>query len=236
MPTVETSHSYLYREKLSQEGIDFNISLVEKIKKEFSGELNFLPILLLDEVENFTRSRTSGESWKYAAVFGREYERLKEVFPKDWEHWKESDFISSGFELIERLKEKLKNSSGPKVQENGKKITFKVESKKRTIGLYQTIKIFNPQRQSHETIEVPSCEILDLAVYLKKRERGLAITVLPESFRLQQERVFSLMKILGIEMDVIVVYTKGKKVFNIETPFNSEILQESVKRIKKTLE
>lgn len=235
MAVIESMHNYVNREKLSQEEIDFNLKIVEKVKDIIGCEENILPIVLLDEVEFEIESITSTDAWKYALAIGRRWEELKKNIPIDWQIWYESKFLEEGEKVIKNLIAKVELSGGKnfRMSQDGKSILSGSGKNRQRINLFQEMSQYNSQKDVHENVDVPSCEVLDFCCYLKKKEYGTAITVLPISFKGQQERVLKLAELADEKLDLIILYTKGEKVEEVFSTSLSGERNDKAEALKK---
>lgn len=112
--------------------------------------------------------------------------------------WFESDFTVDATALVRRLQEKVAAGDSPWRLAHNNKVLYLGVGKKHGIRLVRT----------GEYSGLPSCEVFDLAMYCAKLQMSpVTITVLPESFAEQQQRVFELYALLtGEPPPVVVVY------------------------------
>ncbi|MBI5123019.1 hypothetical protein HZA75_04125 [Candidatus Roizmanbacteria bacterium] len=129
-------------------------------------------------------------------------------------HFIESHFEKPARMLAEQVVKIVKKHKQYQLSEDGRKIIDK-ESDKR-------IKLFGKNGNS----SYPSCEMLDLCLYQEKLLLAdIAITILPKSYKSQQEKVKKLSALLQLQPAVIVVYfSEDGKVSEVD--FWSEKLQE----------
>ena len=208
---VEAGHSYSIKDtrKLIEhpEMLEREIEIAERVavyllEKGYENS----KMILLDEVKPNASMSTSEDRWRWRMFIGRDIQNIEKVMPKDYKLWVESDYERSAKELIGRLKDRIRTGQVelPKVRLSGKEGNrIKVGSDKGG----QDITLLQRYEEYGSTHFIPSCPVLDLAVYKEKlKDSTLAVTILPLSFKGQQAEVRSLFKILGEDPPVIVLY------------------------------
>ncbi|MDO8582936.1 MAG: hypothetical protein Q7R51_00210 [bacterium] len=138
----------------------------------------------------------------------------------------ESRYEYPAKDLIARIKGAAKDSPSIRISADGKRVLYYEDNKRKSI------KLLGKDRDQ----DYPSCEVLDACVYEDKLSGGVdaAITVLPESYRDQQNRVKKLFEIIGKVPPVLTVFFKPDgKIVEIDqwsdaTAEISEVLQDHI--------
>lgn len=112
-------------------------------------------------------------------------------------YMQESDMIEPGLAIAEELKKCAETTDEVSLSQDGTKLKYREDGKRKSIKLYGY----------GEHTDLPSCEVMDLACYRYKTSRSeLAVTVIDEKYRGQQERTKKLAELLGWELPVITVF------------------------------
>lgn len=114
-------------------------------------------------------------------------------------YMQESDMIEPGRAIAEELMKCAETTDGVSISqgENSVKLRYREDGKRKSIKIYGY----------GEHADLPSCEVMDLACYQHKTSRSeLAVTVIDEGYRGQQERTKKLAELLGWELPVITVF------------------------------
>lgn len=114
--------------------------------------------------------------------------------------FRESKLEEPARELVAVIQKRVKESDEYVLSSDGRKIKYK-ES-----GKTQSIVLLGKDNDPYDP-DYPSCDVLDVVLYRERlRLAPTVATVLPESYKPQQERVKKLFEILGEEPSVVVVY------------------------------
>lgn len=211
---VETGHRYVLEDVLNPELMQREIALAEKVASVLREEAyGTSKIVLLDETKPEASFETSPENgWRWRLHIEREVSKIKKDIPEQYSVWLESSFEKDALRIIDALKKRLHEGAGAEIGarlsgEGDNRIKIGSNKEGHNITLLQKV-----VTNSDAVVYMPSCPVLDLAVYeAKLKESDIAVTILPETFKKQQEEVKSLFAILGKVPSVVVVY------FNEET-------------------
>ncbi len=174
-----------------------NVRLGKVISDKLENSFFVKKTLFYDDTSLLGRNPDARDSGRehYASV-GLSYTQAREVGYEADNIILETDIVSKAKQNIELILGVISKSQVYRLTENGKKILYKENGKKRSIDFHQTI--------NNETY--PSCDFLDLSVYQEKlKTSDIAITILPEGYEKQQDRVRRLFEILDKKPNVIVV-------------------------------
>lgn len=207
---IETGHRYALKHIGSPEDIEPEVALAESVSAFLKGKgyADIEKTVLLDEVKPQRESYHSPQNhWRWMLFIQRDFERVKSAVGDDYKVMLESMYEPQARELAEQIRNRIRNNPGNAMNARlagDKEDRIKVGSNKKglNISLFQ-----NYETRIGEISSIPSCPLLDMAVYQAKLESsGLAVTILPTEFRKQQKEVQTLFNILGQEPPVIVVY------------------------------
>ncbi|HVF69908.1 MAG TPA: hypothetical protein VNA13_05080 [Xanthomonadales bacterium] len=128
--------------------------------------------------------------------------------------FRESELEDPARHVADRIKEYVSKSDKYTLSEDGRKLKYKEN------GEPHSIKLFGKDNEPYDP-DYPSCEVLDLTLYQKRLQIAPAvITVLPEHYKSQQERVKKLFEILEEEPSVVVVYFNEEGVISEVDPWS----------------
>lgn len=138
---------------------------------------------------------------------GATLQQIKEVGFKTIVMYRETDLLDKAVATVAELQEAAINNSAWKLNGNGRKV--------RCLATGQVIKLLGKDGNS----ELPSCEVLDLCIYREKmRNFNIALTVLPDKYLAQQERVRCLFELLGETPAVVTLrHDKGGKLIGFKS-------------------
>jgi len=114
--------------------------------------------------------------------------------------YRESNVKIQALEVVAALQRVSSQRSDYWLSQDGRKIKYKEG------GKTKTIKLLGKDGYDYDP-DYPSCEMLDLAMYKQKIEDAeIAITVLPQRYKSQQDRVKKLFSFFDQTPPVIIVY------------------------------
>lgn len=139
-----------------------------------------------------------------ARVVGVTSQQIYDSGFRPFVQFKESELESPARDLVTDIQERVAVSEHYGLSSDRRKIKYKEQGKVQSVTLLgKNNEPFDP--------DYPSCEILDLILYRKRLLLApVVVTVLPESYKPQQERVKKLFEILGEKPAVVVVYFNGE--------------------------
>ncbi|MBI2798542.1 hypothetical protein HYX70_04605 [Candidatus Saccharibacteria bacterium] len=162
-------------------------------------------ILFHDDIDVKIEQSKSVDSWRWQLFINRavmtalDRTKLSSSSPVKLEE--ESKYVDPARELIEELKKAAEMKDGWRISEGGKKLIVGSGPNRQRIDMVGFL----------EHDELPSCEVLDMVAYRKKiwGSKG-TVTVLPESYKGQQDRVKRLFELFDEAAPVVVVYHDDK--------------------------
>lgn len=198
---VEGGHVYVEGAVMNPEaatGRDIALLVEASLKeKGYSAELAFLvdDVSLHKEWKHSSQLRYV-ESRGIARTLQEQY--LDQGYsPLAGNRMQESRFVDKGVAVVERIKAAIANSEDFRLSEDGNSLIYREDGQKKRIKLMGYL----------GDQALPSCEVLDLAVYEEKLSRAdVAVTVIPEVYKGQQERVHKLMSIIGEPTPIVIIY------------------------------
>ncbi len=207
--TIETGHRYVLKDEINSVELEKEFLIADRITAALAekGYVSTKLILLDDTIPKANSEASALNSDRWNRFIGRYYSYIENAKPEDCKIVSENDFIPRGRQIVEEVRKMLRENpkGSPFPRLSGKDDQrIKVGTKK---GLnFPLIQSF--VTTSNIVVEMPSCPVLDMAVYEEKlKEAEITITVLPERFKEQQAEVRALFQIVNDqEPNIIVVY------------------------------
>ncbi len=162
----------------------------------------FQQILFVDDVDAREQQNQTTDRWRWELFIQRPLQQIR-YDEKDIKIYEEHEFIYPARELILRLKEETIKTPNSRMSEDGKSIIFGTGKRRQYIRLTG----YKGRLYGDEYPDLPSCEVLDLCAYRKRlSEMEETVTILPLSFKPQQDRVRKLFELLQEDAKVTVGY------------------------------
>jgi hypothetical protein len=208
---VESSHTYAF-DRENHEVIVAEAEIANSIAKglESSG-YDTSKVVMLDETAPMTKYKYSMDQIHLGRFLAREFSLIQDKLPNKFSVIPESKYIDGAEESISELTQVILDQAYEQIRTNVAKDRIYVGPKKdrMQINLYQNINVNTDGVE--KTVQIPSCDVLDMAAYKDKLEEAeIAITILPEIYKTQQERVEVLFKIIGAEPNIVNVYINSE--------------------------
>lgn len=182
------------------ESTDHGLRIGRKLREELLQKgLLIQQILFIDDVSPREKQRLSADSWRWELFIQRSSQQILNS-QKDipFHIYQEHTFIQSASRMVEELKEAVATSEDARISSNERALIFGTGKSRENIKLVG---------YSKEFPELPSCEVLDLCVYLEKfKDSEETVTVLPLDYEAQQERVHQLLQLLKIPTPVTLIF------------------------------
>lgn len=210
---IETAHHYTLKDVVNHERVERDVQIAERIADFLQRhDIDSSKTVLVDGTRPETKAKHSpNDHWRWRLFIERDNQRVADLLPEDYTVMRESDYLSEGDELVasiqDAVEEGVENLENVRIG-GGRNDRLKIGTKSSGQEFTLTQKIETYTHDGFQNQYIPSCPVLDACVYMDKlSESDLAITILPATFRSQQEEVRTLFRILNEEPNVIVVYT-----------------------------
>ncbi len=155
-------------------------------------------VFFVDDISPRHSQQKSMDAWRWQMFLNRPLEQATNLIEPPLSLMNEYDVIAPGLEIVKRLTSGSTNNPNYRISKDGRNLIYGTGDQSQSIPLLG-YHLYSPDKARNEDYpDLPSCEVMDMATYRKRlKETGQTITLLPEWYAAEQDRVRKLFELLG---------------------------------------
>lgn len=162
-------------------------------------------VFFVDDISPRHEQQKSMDAWRWQMFMNRPIEQATNLIQHPLQIMHEYDAIAPGLEIVQHIKEKALISSTYRLSRDGRNLIYGEGALSRSIPILGYHNFDPSGTYDKDYPDLPSCEVMDMSTYRKKlKETGQTITLLPEWYVPEQQRVHTLFELLGETPPIVV--------------------------------